>query len=191
MIDYCTVAELKDYVRIPDDLDDSVLTLAITTASRAIDQACGRSFDPQLTVAEERFYEANGRRVEIDDLFTTDGLVVEGSPVLTGRDPYTALTFRTRVHGVLSVTAKFGWPEVPSSIKQATLMQASRFLIRRESPYGVAGSPDAGTEIRLLARLDPDVAVAIRPYYRWWAVAPKGLDSSPYSVPGNEVAVWI
>jgi hypothetical protein len=64
------------------------------------------------------------------------------------------------------VTALWGWSAVPPAIEQATLLQASRLLIRRDSPYGVAGSPEAGTEIRLLARLDPDVDVAVAPYRR-------------------------
>lgn len=71
----------------------------------------------------------------------------------------------------VQVTARFGWLTVPSAVKQATLLQASRFLARRDSPYGVAGSPDMGSEVRLLARLDADVAVSVSPYRRWWAAA--------------------
>lgn len=66
------------------------------------------------------------------------------------------------------ITARWGWTSVPTTIKQACLLQASRILARRDAPFGVAGSPDAGSEVRLLARLDPDVAVAIAPYRRWW-----------------------
>jgi hypothetical protein len=66
------------------------------------------------------------------------------------------------------VTAQWGWTAVPTAIKEATLLQASRLLARRDSPYGVAGSPDAGSEVRLQARLDPDVAVALGPYRRVW-----------------------
>jgi hypothetical protein len=55
---------------------------------------------------------------------------------------------------------------VPSAVKLATRLQASRFMARRDSPYGVAGSPDAGSEIRLLSRVDPDVAVALRGFSR-------------------------
>lgn len=66
------------------------------------------------------------------------------------------------------VTARWGWTGVPDAIRQACLIQASRLLKRRDSPFGVAGSPEAGSELRLLARLDPDVAVAVRPYRRVW-----------------------
>lgn len=64
------------------------------------------------------------------------------------------------------VTGEFGWASVPVAIKEATLLQASRFAARRDSPLGVAGSPDAGSELRLLAKLDPDVVMSIKDYVR-------------------------
>jgi hypothetical protein len=64
------------------------------------------------------------------------------------------------------VTGTFGWSAVPDAVKQATLMQASRILARRGAPFGVAGSPEAGSEMRLLAKVDPDVEVALALYVR-------------------------
>lgn len=69
------------------------------------------------------------------------------------------------------VTARFGWTAVPSAIKEACLLQTARMFSRRQAPFGVAGSPELGSEVRLLAKLDPDVAVAVGPFTRWWAVA--------------------
>ncbi len=85
--------------------------------------------------------------------------------------PWTRLTFTDSVsttEGSLKVTALWGWTAVPDNITQACLLQASRFAKRRDAPFGVAGSPDMGNELRLLARLDPDVAVLIAPYRRYW-----------------------
>jgi hypothetical protein len=48
----------------------------------------------------------------------------------------------------------------------AARIQAGRFSIRQESLYGVAGSPAAGSELRLLARVDPDVGVSLANYVR-------------------------
>lgn len=81
-------------------------------------------------------------------------------------------SFPRIVRGV-EVTASFGWAAVPSVVKNATLLQASRFFKRRDAPFGVAGSPEMGSEMRLLARLDPDVAVltGLHPYRRIWGVA--------------------
>jgi hypothetical protein len=68
----------------------------------------------------------------------------------------------------IRVTANFGWSVIPDAVKQATLLQANRLLARRSAAFGVTGSPEMGGELRLLAAIDPDVAVALRPYRRWW-----------------------
>jgi hypothetical protein len=64
------------------------------------------------------------------------------------------------------VTARWGWTAVPDPVKQATLMQASRLLSRRDSPFGIAGSPEAGSELRLQEKVDPDVKVVLRTFQR-------------------------
>lgn len=132
--------------------------------------------------------------VRIEDLMTTTGLVVKYDSVedqtyastitayrlgpvnaaAEGR-PWTELVIRsssavqpTALEDGVEITALWGWTEVPPAIEQACLLQASRIVSRRDSPHGIAGSPEAGSEIRILARLDPDVAVAVRPYRRVW-----------------------
>ena len=188
--DYATVAELKAYTRIADDADDAQIALAITAASREIDKACNRQFGT-VSSATDRWYTARYDRslrkyvCEIDDLQSMAGFAIAYGTsedaitdyTLTPRNsaslgrPWTSLTLNsgggTTRDGV-KVTAKWGWSSVPDTIKNATLMQASRTLARRDSPYGVAGSPEAGTEVRLLAKLDPDVKLMVGAYYRWW-----------------------
>lgn len=200
--DYCTSAELKAYVRIPDDdtQDDTEVALAVTAASRAIDRATLRQFG-QVNSAVDRFYRAEGHRhhrypaftialpwphrghrtVDIDDLQDDTGLTitVDGTAVtdylLLDRNapadgmPWTQLRLAEHLcEHEITVHGLFGWTAVPTTIKQATLLQASRLIARRDSPFGVAGSPDIGSEFRLLPKLDPDVALTVRPYYRWW-----------------------
>jgi hypothetical protein len=86
--------------------------------------------------------------------------------------PWTRLVLPESVNGQLcgeegevSVTALWGWTTVPVSVEEATLLQASRFYNRSNAPFGVAGSIDTGSEMRLLAKVDPDVAVSLA-YYR-------------------------
>lgn len=132
--------------------------------------------------------------IAIDDLMTVTGLTVHYDtddsgdyadmidefqlrPVnaaANGR-PWTEIVVRPSsavtpggTEGGVEVHGTFGWSAVPVTIKEATLLQASRFLSRRDSPFGVAGSPEIGSEMRLLPKLDPDVALAVRPYRRWW-----------------------
>lgn len=65
------------------------------------------------------------------------------------------------------LTAIWGWTiGVPETIFLSSRLQASRFFARRNSPYGVAGSPDQGSEIRLQAKADPDVRLSVLPFRR-------------------------
>lgn len=194
---YVTDEDLRGYLRVDDLEDEAQAALAITAASRAIDDHTNRQFG-KTTAIEERFYTAwpDYERcrwvVTIDDIQSTTGLVLKvgtTNPVtvttyrlepvnaLAKGRPWTHLAFTTgsqaeptnEVHGV-SVTATWGWTTVPDTVKQATLLQASRVLKRRDAPFGVAGSPELGSELRLLAKIDPDVAVALRGYGRVKAV---------------------
>lgn len=79
--------------------------------------------------------------------------------------PWPAPASRTRA---FSVVANWGWATVPSAVEIATLIQAARFFVRRDSPYGIAGSPDLGSETRLMKTLDPDVQVSLGAYKRWF-----------------------
>ena len=91
-------------------------------------------------------------------------------------DPFTRLEFANNIAlptypGGLLVNAKWGWAAVPNTIKNACLLQASRYYARRTSPMGVAGFGDQGTAIRLQARLDPDVDQMVNDFQRHWAAA--------------------
>ncbi|AQT82641.1 hypothetical protein B1R94_07785 [Mycolicibacterium litorale] len=171
------------------------LELAVETASRAVDRCCQRQFG--LTEPEARYYTAEYDRdrrrwvIKTDDFATLAGLTVETvdsqgnwsevgqflpTPVnaVVNSRVWTALVvnpasavFPDGSENGIRVTAAFGWPTIPGSIKQATLLQASRLFARRHSPFGVAGNPEIG-QLRLLERLDPDVAISVRPYARVW-----------------------
>lgn len=182
-----------------DALDDAELALAITTASRSIDRACNRQFG-QVAEMEARYFTAHRRHdgrmaVAIDDLQEPEDMTIDvdsagdltySSSVTTFRMlplnataagfPYTEIELPPqsvvpRVLGAVKVTACWGWSAIPSSIQNATLLQAARLMKRRDAPFGVAGSPELGNELRLLERLDPDVAVMVADYRRWWGAA--------------------
>lgn len=135
--------------------------------------------------------------VLIDDVATTTGMVVTLDTALDytysttitlntdfdlypwnaagDLEPWTAIAMRCtssvqipRRARSVSVTAQWGWAAVPSLIEVACLIQAERWFMRRDSWAGVAGSPDLGSEIRLLKELDPDVQAALQPLVRYW-----------------------
>jgi len=183
--DYITIAQLKASLRISDAVDDAELPAIVTAASRAIDLCCNRQFG-KVAAPEQRYYTArfSCRRglwvVDVDDLMSTTGLtVLVGSTTVTkytleprnaaaeGK-PWTRLVFAvdaeiqpTGIDGEVAPTGSWGWTAVPSQVTVAAKLQSSRFVARRDSPYGIAGSPTTGSELRLLARVDPDVAVSL------------------------------
>ena len=189
--DYVTLAAQKTYMRITDSVDDAELAINITAASRAIDDACNRQFG-KVAAPEARVYTAryDYRRcvwvVDIDDLQNVTGLAitVKGTAltaytlepvnaVLEGKawtrlviDPALSSVVPTGADNEISATAPWGWTAFPVSVVNACKLQTKRFASRRVWPVGVAGSPEQGTELRLLSRLDPDVAVSLRGYRR-------------------------
>ena len=89
--------------------------------------------------------------------------------------PYIALelssnattSFPSARRGV-KVTGTFGFPAIPEVVEEAALIQSARIFQRaRQSPYGIAQVPtlEAGSA-RLMARLDPDVEVMLKPLVR-------------------------
>ncbi len=189
--DYVTSTELKTELRITDSSDDAWITLVIAAASRAVDRHCRRQFGLIDAPAERVYLSATYRAerglwvVDVDDLMTDTGLAVVAAgsavvgPVLEPRRaaadgrPWTRLALPSGVPASwpagdreIAVTARWGWSTVPPAVKAATMLQASRLYSRRDSPYGVAGSPDVGSEIRLLAKVDPDVAVSLADFVR-------------------------
>lgn len=152
-----------------------------------------------LAVADTRYYPMTYRAeldrwvARIDDLMTTVGMVVQTTDAVPetltdnrleprnaaprGR-PWTRLALAEGLSKVwstlpaeIAVTALWGWTAVPSTVKTATLLQGMRFYARRDSPYGVAGSPDLGSELRLLSKVDPDVGVMLTGFVRTGATA--------------------
>jgi hypothetical protein len=186
--DYADAQLVKDYLRIDDVTDDAFIAMWITAVSRNVDDHCGRQFG-KVDDLEVRTYRT-GRYdcrlgayvVEIDDLFDTVGVEILGpaGAAVTDFDlwpdnapqkgkPYTQLHL-PGVSGRLTMEASWGWPDVPASIPTAMLIQAARLEARRDAAFGIAGSPESGTEMRLLAQLDPDFRTTLKPYVRkWWA----------------------
>lgn len=204
--DYATLDEAKSYVRIGgvDTLDDVMLALFITAASRAVDNYCGRQFG-QVASDETRTYQAAYDAhlgcwvAQVDDLYEDDITVINGdAQIVTDVElgPANALQ-KGRVYERLMLTGltgqstpswcwpqqpvqktvpitvdspSWGWAAVPTPVKAATLLQTARLASRRDSPFGIAGSPTDGSETRLLAALDPDLKTSLAAFRRnWWA----------------------
>jgi hypothetical protein len=189
---YAQLDDLKSLLRIPasDTVDDAQLTRSIEAASRRIDGVCDRIFYQEPT-ATARVYDAtNLASVSIDDVSTLAGFVVK---VDDGFDYATTLVLdvdfrveplnnlskglpvyrlvslsgvfpRSTVRPGVQVTARWGWPSVPSAITEATLLMAGRLFKRGDSLLGVAGFTDMG--VITVRGVDPDVDHLIQPFRR-------------------------
>ncbi len=180
---YATLAQVKSALRITDNVDDSLLEMAIESASRVIDEYTNRIFYNAGTAV--RYYApSDDFNVDTDDFISVSSL-----QTMSGNDQvfdttwtstdyqleplngfadgisqpynhiravgnYTYLTLGGEAS--IKLTAVFGWNAVPIQVTQATVLQASRIYKRLDSPLGII-SGELGS-MRVGARIDPDVA---------------------------------
>jgi len=186
---YATLTDVKNALRITDAIDDSLLEVAIESASRMIDSYTARTFSNAGT-ATRNFAATDDLTCIIDDAITvitvqsTDEI---GDTYTTWKEtdyqleplnsrsdglfmPYTGIRAVNDYsfpvvdqQALVRVTAIWGWPAIPTAIKQATIIQSSRLFKRLDSPLGVAGFGDMG-QIRVSRYLDPDVEQLAMPF---------------------------
>jgi hypothetical protein len=188
---YCTLSDVKAALRVSDTLDDSLLEMAIESASRLVDGYCGREFYNAGTVT--RVYSPENNFVtELDDFVSISQLKIssladnnfdltwETSDYQT--EPLNGLVDGVRFpidrvravgqylfvllngNATVQVTGVAGWSAVPIQVKQATVIQAMRIFKRLDSPLGITFG-ELGA-MRVSTRLDPDVAQLVEPLRR-------------------------
>jgi len=188
---YCTLAELKASLNISDSVDDTALESAITAASRMVDDYTERFFYVNGSVGSPvtRYYTAvDPYTINIDDITTVSEVATDDNfdrtfgTVWSTTDymvepinnpikswPYNRVLaigsyiFPYQLPQSVRIKGVWGFSAIPAEVNMATLIQSSRIFGRRQSPFGIAGSPDLGT-IRLFSRLDADVEVLLRPF---------------------------
>ncbi len=195
---YCTSDELRDHLGDSGTrLASAQIERAITAASRAIDTHTGRRFwrDPEPVA---RTYRPEYPDLAwVDDIATTDGLVVETDDDGSGTfatswalgdfelhprnmdriDPQAFAWWRIeavgrrfpvwRTRDTLRVTAVFGWSDIPTAVNEACVLKAASLFTRKDAVFGVAGFGEFGP-VRI-TRKDPDVIDLLRGYERGWA----------------------
>jgi hypothetical protein len=186
---YATLAQVKGALRITDSVDDSLLEMAIESASRLIDGYTYRYFYNAGTatrdfVAQDSYLTIIDDLISLSELKSTDEIgseyVTWGTadyqlrPVNGKQDglnvPYTSILSTDDLlfnilgeQALVRVTGVWGWSAVPIAVTQATIIQSSRIYKRLDSPLGVAGFGDLGA-IRVGRALDPDVEQLVMPY---------------------------
>lgn len=143
--------------------------------------ATTRVFEPQDgVVVTDDFYTTDGLIVSVGGSVVpvavpnvSSGYTLIPPNAATTNEPFTGIEYAAYTvspwpllwavqRAEARITAKWGYAAaIPAAVKMACLLQASRWFARRNSPYGIAGSPEMGSELRLLAKLDADVAVLL------------------------------
>ena len=187
---YTTLNEVKDSLNLDDSIENGAIELAIATASRMIDDYCGRFFykDGTVEVPAIRYYTPSDfYTVVVDDFVSLSEIATDDNFDQLYQTIWTATDSmfepvnnpsrgwpRNRIIAVgsyvwpaflpQSVRLKgiFGWSSVPYEVRTAAKIQASRLFLRNQSPFGIAGNTDMGT-VRLAAKLDADVEALLRP----------------------------
>ena len=188
---YATLSDVKAALRVSDTLDDSLLEMAVESASRLIDGYCGRVFYSAGTVT--RYYAPQDTIVtDLDDYVSISEIksstLADGTfdttwqttdyqvePLNGIADGVTFPTYRIRAVGdyyfpiagdeaTVRVTGVAGWSAVPVTVKQACIIQSLRIFKRLDSPLGITFG-ELGA-MRVSSRLDPDVAQLVEPLRR-------------------------
>jgi hypothetical protein len=196
---YTTLADVRNSLQIEDSIDDNDIQAAILAASRMIDDYCQRAFYQEGTLASpvtKYFTAVNPWYLEIDDLIEPTELATR--PAMTGSystiwnlntdvmyepvnnpemgRPVTRLlavgsyVFPYFFPQTVRITGVWGYPEVPYEVELACKIQAARLFVRKQSPFGIAGSVELGT-VRLNSRLDPDVEMLLKTFRRNFGLA--------------------
>lgn len=178
-----------------DTADDARIEAIVTAVSRHIDDWTGRRFYTSTADETRYFTAHCEEYLDAGDLLSVTTLRTDASnnrtygstwsstdfelepvnaPYASTPQPYTSIHtapnaaywFPAGVRRAVQVIGRWGYSTAaPDVVREACLIQVGRVFRRRDSPFGIAGSLDAGT-IKLSAQLDPDVKAMLSPLRR-------------------------
>lgn len=188
---YASTEDVKKALAISvnDPQDDELLHELVEASSRMIDEYCGQFF---YSTAGTAFYTPEVRNIVETDPFTAitsiatdddgDGVY---ETVWTASDyytqpynaalfgkPYTAVqvtpdgneAFSPSIAKSVRLIATFGWASVPKAVAQACIIASTTLYEARKAPFGIVGSSEQGTVLRLSNRLHPEAVLLLEPY---------------------------
>jgi hypothetical protein len=180
-------------IPIPDNVDDTRIELAVRAATSMIQQYCQRQFTTDTTASSKIYVAENPNLVFTEDFYTISSLVVATdtgrngifSTVWSAADyqleplnsetygeawPYHTLRavggyYFPMYYGeaLVRITAKWGWAEVPSAVKQAAVLQAITVFKSSDAPFGATPFAETGI-LRLRSALHPTAAALVQDY---------------------------
>jgi hypothetical protein len=191
---YCSLSQIKAAIRVTDAIDDSLLEMAVESASRMIDAECDRNFYSSGTATRD-FTPNDLYTVDTDDLTSIVSVKLDDTgdltfPITIAATDYQTEPLNQRVSGnpypiyrlrmigdyllpvwgrqaTVRIQGVYGFTPVPIQITQACIILAARYYKRLDSPLGVLGMNDLG--VVRVGRVDPDIAQLVRPFKKYAA----------------------
>lgn len=190
---YASLAEVKAAARISDTMDDSLLEIAIESASRAIDGHTHRNFYVAGTAATARVFTAtNSDFVWVDDFASTTGFVLATSDNLDATYSTTWVAADYQLEPLNGVSEGVSWPytRIRSTGNKGFPYGSSLAGVQVTARWGWTAVPTAVKQACIIlagrqfkrydsplgvagfgdlgamrvSRVDPDVATLIEPY---------------------------
>jgi Phage gp6-like head-tail connector protein len=107
----CALSDVKAALKITDETDDDRISLAIDASSRLIETECNRRFWADEVASPRRYVSNDPWFVEVDDISTSEGLIVQSDYAGDGTFSTTweAADYQLEpVNGIMEGEA--GWP---------------------------------------------------------------------------------
>lgn len=188
---YCDEDDLKKALAIgtADTADDDLLGEIAHTVSRMIDDYTGQFFyaiaggTAYYTAANAAFVPTDPftsiTQLATDDdgdgtfetIWTAGDYIASPYNAALFSQPYRALqktpdsnvAFPYIARGVRLI-GNLGWSSVPVAVKQAAIIQGTTIYEARKAPFGIVGSTEQGTVLRMSSRMHPEAQLLLEPY---------------------------
>lgn len=185
---YISAADFRARVGSIATATDAAIAAVLVSASRQIDNYCGRRFD-QTDSAEARLFSARygSPYLAIDDAVSVAEIATDygsrsfetvldpANYALIGSDdiPGAGVVDRIQIYSPASlpvgrdlvrVTAVWGWPAVPAPIVEACFLIGNRAKALWEAPFGQTGAGEMGSGLNMTSALTPLIQQMINPY---------------------------
>ena len=162
---YVEVSEASDFLRNTIVADEVEIQAALSAAENAVNSYCQRIFTVPTEATTRTFVGYRNYELDVPDIANTTGLIIvnngatltaadyqlEISPGVTGPIgvdgrtwPYVRIQ---RISGywdvnedhkaTISITARWGWPAIPSEVEMATKLLARDYLLARDIGFGI------------------------------------------------------
>jgi len=188
---YLSRADLKLALAIgtADSVDNEIIDDIANAVSRMIDDYTGQFFY-QITGGTAFYTSADGAFVPTDPFTSITQLASDNdgngtfSQIWTTADyilaPYNAALFSQPYRGIQTspnsnlgfpyiprgcrLIGNLGWSSVPDAVHQAAIIQGTAVYEARKAPFGIVGSTEQGTVLRMSNRLHPEAQLLLDPY---------------------------